>query len=103
MGKSYKRRMLWLGGSDYAALTLTGITKNGLESKILHFGEDGAYKAWLIDETIEVPSHYELQHSFECWVKIYDDDREMTYLRGDKIEIYRAGERGCLIRIIGGR
>lgn len=64
--KSYNEfDKMYIGGSDGASLILASYQK----LQYLYFGEDNDYKAWFVDEVIE---------------------------------IYRAGEMGCLIYAPGG-
>lgn len=97
--KEYPKK--YLGGSDYAALTMVGCKENtGLTSEILHFGEDGIYDAYFVDENAEIGNHYELIATFNYWLKIYDDYNLTTSLSGSIINIYRAGDYGCIIQVI---
>lgn len=61
------------------------------------FSEDGDYSAYFVYEEIEIPSHY--RKVFECknslW--IYDDEERTLKVNGERIEIYRAGDFGCII------
>lgn len=100
--KSYKEYpKKCLGGSDYAALTMAGCKENtGLTSAILHFGEDGIYDAYFVDENAEIGDHYELIATFNYYMKIYDDYNLTTSLSGSTINIYRAGDYGCIIQVI---
>ena len=96
--ESYKRNKISLGSSDMATLLL----RSGYQLELLHFGIDECYTAWyVIDSTVEIPSHYSLITSTTKWLKIYDDSSLVFDERGD-FEIYRAGEMGCIIRKIGG-
>lgn len=115
-GEAYKRRSIRLGGSDIAALTLTGITQDGITASVLHFGGDGAYEAWLVDDAATIPAHYSLVKEFSyeasfydgtttrlnAWLKIYDDSGLTAVIEGKKIGVYRAGDFGCLICVDGG-
>lgn len=97
--KEYPKK--YLGSSDYAALTMVGCKENtGLTSEILHFGEDGIYDAYFVDENAEIGNHYELIATFNYWLKIYDDYNLTTSLSGSTINIYRAGNYGCIIQVI---
>ena len=60
--KSYESS--YIGDSDIAALILAGISDGSLQSKVLDFGEDGRYSAYIVDEDAEIGSHYEKQHEF---------------------------------------
>lgn len=96
--KTYKDfEKVQLGGSDCARLILSC---DRLE--YLHFGSDGEYSAYFVNEEIELPSHYE--KVFECGYSlwIYDDEERTLKVSGDKIEIYRAGDFGCIIYAPGG-
>lgn len=101
--RSYKEyESISLGGSDIAALTFTGYTEeNGLVAKILDFGSDGSYKAYLVDEYAEIGSHYELELEFDSWVNVYDDTDLVETFKADYIKVYRAGDFGCIIQLIG--
>jgi hypothetical protein len=67
---------------------------------VLDFGEDGVYGAYIIDENTEIGSHYSKVATFNDWLKIYDDD-ELTYkVYAEEINIYRAGDFGCIIQVI---
>lgn len=96
----YKDHVELLGSSDVASLVLRGIQDGKEAVKLLNFGEDGDYQAYLIKNDDEVPSHYHLEEVFQYWMKVYDDDSMTIDLKGDKIEVYKAGMRGCLIRVI---
>ena len=92
--KTYKEfETVNIGGSDGAALILARPEKLGY----LYFGEDGEYKAYFINEEIEIPSHYTKRAEAESWLRIYDDDEKAIEIEAEHIEIYRAGEMGCLI------
>lgn len=91
----------FIGSSDIASLVLVGCKKNsGAVAEMLHFGEDGNYYAYIVDQKIEIPSHYKLVTSFESWLKIYDDDELIYKCSASQIDIYRAGDFGCIINIL---
>lgn len=96
--KSYESS--YIGDSDVAALILAGISDGGLQSKVLDFGEDGRYSAYIVDEDAEIGSHYEKQHEFTNWITIYDDDTCVRTYHAEKIIVYRAGDFGCIIQLI---
>lgn len=74
---------------------------NGLKTSTLDFGEDGSYMAYVVDEDAEIGAHYKKVADFKHWLKIYDDD-ELTYrINAQEINIYRAGDFGCIIQTIG--
>lgn len=94
-----------IGGSDIAALTLTGCTPDGVDCKMLKFGGDAAYKAYIVDDAdVEIGEHYTLVATFKSWVRIYDDyGMSWEYSKNDAtINIYRAGDYGCIIQIVEG-
>lgn len=96
--KNYKEHKAYLGFSDVASLTLRAPDKTA----ILNFGEDGEYHAWMVDdENVEIPEHYTKQFECEHWLKVYDDDACSLNVKSPKIEVYTAGQRGCLIRLLG--
>lgn len=106
--KSYKEyEKVFIGDSDIAALTFVGITKDGLKANILNFGSDGRYNAYVVDENAKIGDHYTLEMEFEtssgfkAWVKIYDDEELTKDYSADKIRVYRAGDFGCIIQLIG--
>lgn len=91
-----------IGSSDIATLTLVGMTADHLTTEFLYFGEDGSYSAYIIGEKdVEIGAHYELVASFRRWMKIYDDDSCTASFYGDSINVYRAGDYGCIIQCIG--
>lgn len=88
-----------IGGSDSAVLTLTGSTNGGVKSEVLHFGSDGYYTAYIVDEPCDIPSHYEKEASFKNWMKIFDDDGQTGTFEATEINVYRAGSFGCIIEL----
>ena len=97
--KEYEEKLI--GGSDIAALILVGCDENGLKTSHLDFGEDGSYRAYVVDENAEIGAHYKKVANFECWLKIYDDDGLTYRVNAREINIYRAGGFGCIIQTIG--
>lgn len=97
--KNYKDfSKVYIGFSDGASLILASYQK----LQYLYFGEDNDYKAYFVDEVIEIPYHYKKEFECDNWVRIYDDVELATEICGEHIEIYRAGEMGCLIYAPGG-
>lgn len=95
--KTYKDKLIFLGYSDIARLTV--VFPEGCQD--LDLQEDGDYRAWLIrDEEVEVPEHYKKVLEGTHWLKVYDDEDRVAYIHAKTIEIYRAGMRGILIRAI---
>lgn len=100
--KFYKDRKEDIGSSDVAALVLMGPKfGEGLRTQILNFGEDGCYSAYIVDDPeVEIPNHYKKMAKFCKWLKIYDDDGLCKDYRAEKINVYRAGEYGCIIQLL---
>lgn len=88
-----------IGSSDYAALIAVGCGAGGLTSRIINFGGDGDYDAYIVPEEAEVGEHYKAVAEFENWVRIYDDTSMSAKFEGSKITIYRAGKFGCIIKV----
>lgn len=111
---SYKDRVIYLGGSDIASLLLRGCSKIlkdrkndedwQIEPKILELNGDGLYRSYFVNENIEIPKHYKKVYECLHWLWIYDDDRKVANIKckDNKIEVYRAGDYGILIKAIGG-
>lgn len=104
MKKNYKDyQLIYLGMSDMDSLVLVYFDNVDYEvqSRILPMGSDGAYRARVVYNDVEIPSHYTKQFSINAsWVKIYDDDSLVWIGRKDAIyEFYTAGERTLLINI----
>lgn len=89
-----------IGESDAANLTLKGISpiNNDIQLTFLNFGEDGYYKAYLVDLKAEIPAHYTKIAEFKTYLKIYDDFALSFEVKADNIAVYRAGEFGCIIQ-----
>ena len=90
-----------IGGSDIASVIMVGCGEEGLITKPLHFGMDGGYTAYYVDEEAEIGEHYTLVEEFESWLKIYDDDGLVFRADAEKIKVFRAGEMGCIIQTFG--
>lgn len=101
--KTYKDfEKKYIGGSDIAALILVGCRgEEGVKTEQLHFDEDGNYSAYIVTESdVEIGSHYTKVATYNHWLKIYDDDGLTYRVDAKEINIYRAGEFGCIIQII---
>ena len=92
-----------IGTSDIATLIMVGCPieeSNELITKPLYFGEDGNYKACYINEdNIDIPEHYKKVAEFSTWLKIYDDTGLTSTIKGERIEVFRAGDFGCIIKV----
>lgn len=100
--KNYKEfERTYIGSSDIASLILVGCRNNeGLKTATLDFGEDGDYRAYVIDSEVKIGSHYRKVATFNHWLKIYDDDKLTLRFDAKEINIYRAGDFGCIIQTI---
>ncbi|MFG6393085.1 MAG: hypothetical protein K1W24_02680 [Lachnospiraceae bacterium] len=101
--KNYKDfEKIYIGSSDVAALILAGCyQEEGLKTQTLHFGEDGSYEAYLIEgEDVTIGSHYKKMATFNHWLKIYDDNKKTFSMRAKEINVYRAGDSGCIVQAI---
>lgn len=101
--KDYKENDAFIGDSDIGAVICVGYQKDArLTSQILNFGEDGRYVAHITEnfKPEDIPEHYQKRLSFNEWLRIYDDNGIAYQAKGKQIDIYRAGERGCLINVI---
>ena len=94
--KSYARRSI--GASDIASLTIRGAS---LDPMALNFGEDGSYSAYIVDGEAEIGAHYELVATTKIWLWVFDDEGDREEFRAETINVYRAGEMGCIIQLIG--
>lgn len=88
-----------IGSSDIAALIMAGGGQKN--PSWLLFGEDGSYSAYIVDENAAIGEHYKEIIQFDFWMKIYDDDGLTRHFHADKIKVFRAGEFGCIIQLIG--
>ena len=92
-----------IGTSDIATLIMVGCPieeSNELITKPLYFGEDDNYKAYYINEdNIDIPEHYKKVAEFSTWLKIYDDTGLTSTIKGERIEVFRAGDFGCIIKV----
>lgn len=98
--KEYEKR--YIGSSDMASLIVAGPGADNEHEIVrpLNFGEDGEYSAYIVDDEAEIGEHYSLRLTLTNWIKIYDDQELVYAAKADQIEIYRAGECGCIIRLI---
>lgn len=102
-GQEYKLARVDFGYSDIASVTCRFCSnENGDDNvTVVHFGEDEGYMAHLIDETTKVPAHYSKVAEGYNWLKTYDDEGLVNEIDAPKIEIYRAGSMGVLVRLLG--
>lgn len=96
--KTYKDfNKKFIGESDIASLTIRSETS----CVALNFGLDAAYMAYIVTEEAEIGNHYKLIFEGKSWLKIFDDTELTFFARANEIKIYRAGELGCIIQLIG--
>ena len=99
MGKNYKNfDKIYIGCSDIASLTL----RSWEMATELDFIEDGCYSAYFVTEAAEIGDHYELVFGCHGWLRIYDDDGKTAEICAKDINVYRAGDFGCIIEAPGG-
>ena len=96
--KEYEKK--YIGMSDIANLILAGFSDNGLRLTALHFGMDNDYYAYIVDSDAEIGEYYTKVAEFRSWLRIYDDSFLTQEFNSDKINVYRAGEMGCIIQLI---
>lgn len=99
--KNYTKQ--YIGGSDIALLTAVGPGEEEMQSVFIRYGGDGEYSAYIVDEDAEIGDHYKKIATFNHWLKIYDDDSKTLDINADKIEIFRAAERGTVVKTTGRR
>ena len=92
----FEKRLI--GCSDIARIVYVSYDKLGF----IDYGGDGSYYARIITGECEMPERYELVASGEAWLKIYDDRGLRFFRYADSWEIYRAGNFGTIIKLIGG-
>lgn len=102
--KSYKEyENITIGFSDIAQLILRFSCQPPVE---LNFGGDGEYGAYIVDEDAEIGAHYHEVARGDYWAWIYDDYGKSLNIdtndNAGEIVVYRAGDYGCIIQIIGG-
>ena len=102
--KNYKEfEKMYIGASDRAYLTVKNLdeNKNQVAEDKLYFGEDGEYSAYITYGDVSIGDHYKMMHKYSVEIVIADDERNMFVASADSIEIYQAGEFGCIIHMIG--
>lgn len=93
--KDFEKRPI--GDSDIASLTVRYPSK----AEVLNFGSDGTYNAYIVTEQAEIGDHYDLVSEGTHWIMIFNDFDKTFSAHADEIKIYRAGEFGCIIQLIG--
>lgn len=95
---------VYIGYSDSAFLKVVeyGVVDDTTMHE-LKFGEDGDYYAYIVwDDGAIIGDHYKLEHSFKKAITIVDDSNDQTFkATADQINVYQAGEFGCIIQLIG--
>lgn len=97
--KNYKEYPIQsIGGSDIASL----IVRGGCEApQAINFAGDDAYSAYIVDENAEIGDHYKKVYECTCWISIYDDTGLKFHRYAKEIKIYRAGDFGAIVQLIG--
>lgn len=113
--KDFER--LYLGSSDISSLVMRGCTLKlspewygeGADrlpeyAKVaeVHFGSDGDYSAYFVDEEAEVGAHYTKVLTATKWLAIYDDGGRVVEIKAPVIEVYRAGDFGIIVKAVNG-
>ena len=91
--KDYKENIIHLGSSDIASLLLRPCYGQPVELKL---GGDGSYKAYVVEDENLIPEHYKKEFEFSKWLWVYDDNKKVAELTGEKIGVYRSGDFGIL-------
>lgn len=99
MKKNYKENIKLMGYSDCARLVLVTPKK----AEFIEFNKDASYKAYIVDESYEIPEHYKLSNTAKNWAKVYDDEGLTGYFKADEINFFRAGDCGLIIQEINRR
>lgn len=105
MAKSYREfDKATIGESESATLLMCGPLQSGEASAVkLCFREDSLYSAYIVTGfDVDVGAHYSLVAVFKSWLRIYDDFGISFKAEADQIEVYRAGDFGCVIKLVGG-
>jgi hypothetical protein len=98
--KSFKK--IDLGGSDVASLIVRTLSGDGTITVCqLGFGGDGRYSAYLIPDGVAVGEHYSVAAEGHTWMEIFDDARIRFRCRAETIRIFRGGDYGCIIQLLG--
>lgn len=96
---NYKKRTIYAGTSDIARIKIE--TNNNIG--FIKFGGDSSYKAYIISNNDEVPSHYVKKFTFkDCyWFKLFDDIERVhseNLIPNSSLTVYRAGDYGLIIQ-----
>ena len=98
-------RVANIGYSDIAQLTVVVFDGEDILRTGIRFGQDGRYKAHVVDGKCEIPEEYRLVEEYwtsgDGWIWIYDDERK-TFEEPirEYVKIYRCGDRGCIIQLV---
>lgn len=93
---------IYIGGSDSAALICRSKWGDIDLCGLLKFGEDGDYSAYFVNEKASLGDHYKHQLTYYGYVDITGDDGYGVHIEAYVINIYTAGNFGCIIEAIGG-
>ena len=100
--KSYKEyEKVYIGSSDIASLTIVAPRDHdGSLAESLDFGIDSNYFAYIVDSNAQIGDHYKLVQSCKYWMKVFDDQELTLDLHAATINIYRAGDCGCIFQCL---
>lgn len=100
--KSYKEyEKVYIGSSDIATLTIVALRDNGQPlAQTLDFAIDSNYFAYIVDGEAKIGDHYKLTQTCRYWMKVFDDQELTLDLHAPIINIYRAGDCGCIIQCL---
>ena len=94
-----KDGQIYLGFSDCAALIAVGCDEKGVTSKVIEFGADSEYYAYILENNDNIPDWYKKVWECSYWLKIYDDKTLRFSKRAKKFEIYRYDDTDIAIKI----
>lgn len=100
--KNVKYPKIYIGSSDISILTMRGtsITKKEEMDIPLQFESDGSYLAYIInDSDVEINAPYEPIAEFKNHMDIYDDAGLVRQFSANFINVYRTGEKDCIIQL----
>ncbi len=91
-----------IGTSEYACIIFVGPGgRFGITAKTIHFGENGEYQCFLVDENhFEIDPTYKREVRFHHWLKVYDDKGLVREFNADDIIVYRTRNGERIIQLI---
>ena len=94
-----------IGDSETGRLVMVArYNAGGSDSRPLYFGEDGSYRAYLVDWECAIPDYYKRVAEFigPGELSVYDDHGTRRFEKGfdQYIRVYRSGSFGCIIQSV---